>query len=109
MESSFNGKVVAEIEVEKPVLNFVKGPTKATSQTSIDKDWTVVVDKLIPFKLNRFQINNGEIHYRDFHSSPKVDILAKNVQILAQNLTNAKGEKDTLPSTVKASLLFTME
>lgn len=99
----FNGRIVAEIEVEKPVLNFVKGPTKATSQTGIDKDWTQVVDNLIPMKLNRFAINNGEINYRDFHSSPKVDIKATKLRILAENLSNAKHSKNSLPSTVTAS------
>jgi hypothetical protein len=99
----FNGKVVAEIDVERAMLNFVKGPTKATSQTDIDNDWTKVVDKLIPIKLNRFEINDGEIHYRDFHSSPKVDIEATRVHILAENLSNARRRKNSLPSTVKAS------
>lgn len=99
----FNGRIVAEIITEKPVLNFVSGPTKATSQTSVDNDWTVVVDKLIPFKLNRFEINNGEIHYRDLHSSPKIDLLAQKVQIVAENLSNAKHSKDSLPSTVVGS------
>jgi uncharacterized protein involved in outer membrane biogenesis len=98
----FNGRIVAEIEVENPVLNFVKGPTKATSQTGIDKDWTEVVDNLIPLKLNRFEINNGEIHYRDLHSSPKVDIFTNNVHIIAENLSNAKHKKEELPSTAKA-------
>ncbi|MGN6492738.1 MAG: DUF748 domain-containing protein [Agriterribacter sp.] len=99
----FNGRIVAEIEVEKPVLNFVSGPTKATRQTEIDNDWTKVVDNLLPIKLNRFQINNGLIHYRDFHSNPKVNIEATGVQILAENLTNAEHKKNTLPSTVVAS------
>ena len=97
------GRIVAEIEVERPILNFVSGPSKATSQTDIDNDWTKVVDNLLPIKLNRFQINNGKIHYRDFHSSPKVNIEAGEVQILAENLTNAGQIKNTLPSTVKAS------
>ncbi|MFT3750462.1 MAG: DUF748 domain-containing protein [Agriterribacter sp.] len=99
----FNGRIVAEIEVERPTLNFVSGPSKATSQTDIDNDWTKVVDNLLPIKLNRFQINNGEIHYRDFHSTPKVNIEAKEIQILAENLSNAQHVKNTLPSTVKAS------
>ncbi|HTE29487.1 MAG TPA: DUF748 domain-containing protein [Chryseolinea sp.] len=99
----FHGRIVAEIEVRKPVLNFVKGPTKETSQTDIDNDWTVVVDKLIPFKLNRFRIRDGEIHYRDYYSSPKVDIKATSVEIIAENLSNAKHAKDSLPSTVKAT------
>jgi hypothetical protein len=62
-----------------------------------------VVDKLIPFKLNRFTINYGEIHFKDLHSSPKVDLKATNVQVLAQNLSNAKHAKEKLPSTVTAS------
>jgi hypothetical protein len=99
----FNGRIVAEIDVDRPVLNFVKGPSAASSQTDIDKDWTVVVDKLIPFKLNRFTINDGEIHFKDLHSSPKVDLKATNVEVLAQNLTNAKHAKEKLPSTVTAS------
>jgi len=99
----FQGAIVGEIVVEQPKLNFVKGPTKQTTQTKIDKDWTKVVDTLLPLKLNRLEINNGEIHYLDFHSSPKVDIFAKNVQILAQNLSNAKDQKEVLPSTAEAS------
>ncbi|MFT3701317.1 MAG: DUF748 domain-containing protein [Agriterribacter sp.] len=96
----FHGRIVAEIEVDKPVLNFVNGPTKETDQTSIDNDWTKVVDNLIPIKLNRFQINNGTVHYRDFHSDPKVNIEATDIDILAENLNNAKHKKDALPSTV---------
>ncbi len=99
----FHGRIVAEIVVEKPVLNFVNGPTKATTQTSIDKDWTQVVDNLVPFKLNRFEINHGEVHYRDFHSDPKVDVHATQVHILAENLSNAKKIKQTLPSSVIAT------
>ncbi|GAO43998.1 DUF748 domain-containing protein [Flavihumibacter petaseus] len=99
----FNGKIVAEIEADRPKLNFVKGPTEATSQTDIDKDWTDVVDKLMPFKLNHFQVNNGEVHYRDFHSSPKVDVLAQHIEISARNLSNAKRDKDALPSPVTAT------
>ncbi|MEI9806978.1 MAG: hypothetical protein WDO16_03335 [Bacteroidota bacterium] len=91
--------------MERPILNFVNGPTKATSQTSIDKDWTEVVDHLIPLKLNRFEINSGEIHYRDFSSSPQVDIFAKQVHILAENLSNAKHARDVLPSTAVANSL----
>lgn len=99
----FNGAVVAEIVVARPVLNFVTGPSKATSQTEIDGDWTDVVDKLLPIKLNRFEINNGEVHYKDLHSDPKVDLVSKNIHVLAENLTNAKKHKELLPSTITAS------
>lgn len=96
----FHGGLVGEIEVSDPQLNYVKGPTDATSQTKIDKDWKDVVDDLMPLKINRFEINNGEIHYRDFHSSPEVDIYANHIHILAQNLSNNTNDTVLLPSTV---------
>ena len=99
----FHGSIVAKINVQHPILNFAKGPSEATSQTHIDKSWTQVVDNLIPFKLNRLEIFDGEIHYRDFYSNPKVDIFTRNVHIIAENLSNARHHKELLPSTAEAT------
>lgn len=99
----FQGAIVGEIEVNKPMLNFVKGPTEETSQTEIDKDWTQVVDELMPLRINKIEIKDGEVHYRDFHSDPKVDIFLHDLQVVAKNLTNAKDEKDVLPASATAS------
>jgi hypothetical protein len=101
--SLFHGRIVGKIEVDQPVLNFVKGPTEETSQTKIDKSWTDVVKKLMPLKINKFEIVEGEIHYRDFHSKPTFDIYTKNVHILAENLSNAEKSKQLLPSSIEAS------
>jgi hypothetical protein len=101
--SLFHGRFVGKIEVDQPVLNFVKGPTEETSQTKIDSSWTDVVKKLMPLKLNKFEIVEGQIHYRDFHSKPSFDIYTKNVHILAENLSNAEKNKQVLPSTVTAT------
>jgi hypothetical protein len=102
-EALLNGAIVGEIEAYKPQLNFVKGPTKETTQTKIDKDWRDVVDDLMPLKINRLSIDNGEIHFRDFYSTPKIDLLMEQVNIVAENLNNAKDNKNLLPSTAKAS------
>jgi hypothetical protein len=96
-----HGAIDGKIRVEHPVLNFVKGPTEATSQTKVDSNWTDVVSKLMPLKINRLEINGGEIHYRDFSSNPKVDIFTKQVHIVAENLSNAKHAKEILPSTAE--------
>ncbi|MES1249682.1 MAG: hypothetical protein ABUL46_03315, partial [Chitinophaga rupis] len=99
----FHGAIDGKIRAQHPILNFVKGPTEATSQTKIDSNWTDVVTNLMPLKINRLEINDGEIHYRDYYSSPKVDIFTKKVHILAENLSNAKKNKDLMPSTAEAS------
>jgi hypothetical protein len=102
-QALFDGALVGEIVVEHPKLNFVKGPTKTTTQTDIDDDWITVVDNLMPLKINRLEINDGEIHYRDFHSSPKVNIYSKNIHVLAENLNNSKDKKEELPASVVAT------
>jgi hypothetical protein len=99
----FHGSIVGKIRAEHPILNFVKGPTEETSATSIDSSWIDVVKRLMPLKINRFEINDGEIHYRDFYSSPKIDLSTRHVHILAQNLSNAVHDKELLPSSAEAS------
>jgi hypothetical protein len=99
----FHGKLDGKIGVDHPVLNFVKGPTEATTQTKIDSSWQDVVKKLMPLDINRLTVNQGEIHYRDFYSDPKIDIFTKDVHILATNLSNAERSKELLPSTADAS------
>lgn len=99
----FKGAVVGEIVGIRPVINFVKGPTEATSQTKIDKSWVDVVDELMPLKLNRVEIQNGEVHYRDYHSTPKVDIVATRLNALAENLSNTNNDRNALPSPITAS------
>lgn len=84
-----DGDIVAEIDLYRPRVNFVKGPTKQTSQTEPAPNWTETVRELAPFRVNRFSIINGEVHYRDLHSEPKVDVYVQDVRAEARNLTNA--------------------
>jgi hypothetical protein len=60
----------------------------------------------MPLRINRFTFSNSEIHYRDFHSKPKVDVKMKDVYIEATNLTNVQDETNLLPATATASAQF---
>ena len=55
-----------------------------------------------PFKLNRVDINDGQIHYEDDYSSPKVDIYFSELGASATNLSNAQGQKLALPAGIVA-------
>jgi uncharacterized protein involved in outer membrane biogenesis len=100
-----HGDIVAEFELHSPKLNFVKGPTKRTSQTEPADNWTDTVRDLAPFKINRFAIYDGEVHYRDLHSDPKVNIYAQNIVGEARNLTNAEDLSGTLVASFHATAL----
>jgi hypothetical protein len=88
--------------VVHPVIYFVQGPTPEQSQEGVDSSWVDVVDKWIPIKLNKVSIRNGEIHYRDFNSNPKIDIYLDKLEAEALNLSNTNKSNELLPSTVTA-------
>src|SRR5947199_254578 len=86
----FEHAAVGNIEIQRAKMNLVNGPTPETRQTEVDAPWAQKIKQLFPLKFNRFAVHNGEIHYRDFSSDPKVDVVIDRVQMIAINLTNSK-------------------
>jgi len=98
----FHGSLVGEVELHRPQLNFVNGPSETEQQTGVGEEGKRSLESLFPFNLNRFQVNNGDIRFRDFHREPKVDIYITNLYATATNLTNSREVKDRLPAGVVA-------
>lgn len=92
----FHGALVGEIVFDDPQINIVAGPTEETSQVGVDKPWLDVIKRLFPLDINRFEVRNGEVHYRDFHSRPKVDLEVDRIHMVATNLTNSSKLSKTL-------------
>ena len=97
----FNGALVGEIYFNQPELNFVNAPEREDSQVGIDKPWTEKIKQLFPLKFNRFVVHDGQIHYRDFHKTPRVDVVFDRVRMLATNLTNSKKLSKTLHANIE--------
>jgi len=97
----FKGKLVSVVAVDDFVVNFVKGPTKATSQSKLDKSWMDFADKILPLDINRLKLNNGEVHYMDYHSSPKIDLLLNKIFVVGENLSTVRDTSKILPANVK--------
>jgi hypothetical protein len=99
----FKGAIVGEIEVDEPRVNFVKGKHKDENAKKDTAEFQNVIKGLMPLTINRFQINNGHIHYIDKNSNPKIDIALSDLQIIATNLTNANDSNKVLPAGLKAT------
>jgi len=84
----FHGKVVGKISMQSPELNFVAGPTEADRQSGVAGEWKELAEKLFPTALNRFEVSDGRVHFRNFHSSPKVDVALTHFDLLAENLSD---------------------
>ncbi len=98
----FDGAVVGEVVMADPEVNFaeVEGEAK---QDGKGADWTETLKNLMPLKINRFEVENGKISFRDFSTNPKVDVFIDNLNLVATNLTNVESKEERLPSTLTAS------
>ncbi len=98
-----HGSFVGQVEVERPRINVVNGPTPQQQQTGQRKeDLQHTLESLFPFKLNRFQVNAGEVHFRDLHSDPQVSLYVTNLFATATNLSNTRDLLERLPAGVVA-------
>lgn len=102
-EAIWDGAIVGEIEVENPVLNFVKETHKGENVKADTADFRQLIDDLMPVTVNRFGIHDGEIHFIDPASSPRLDVKMHDINIVATNLTNAKDKHELLPATLTAT------
>lgn len=98
----FRGALVGEIAFDEPKLNFVAGPNDEKSQKSMDNVWLEKVRELFPLRINRFEVVNGEIHFHDFHSEPRVNIYVNRIFAVASNLTNSRNLSQTLVAIIDA-------
>jgi Domain of Unknown Function (DUF748) len=94
----FHGAVVGEVVLRQPRVNFVMGPTPQQSQNGKDERWDKILQSLFPFKLNRVEIVNGEIHFQSPSVTPPVDIYLRRISATATNLTNSRDLEQKLPS-----------
>jgi hypothetical protein len=103
-KSLFKGKLVGEVVMERPNMNFVAAAETAdTTHQATQDDWTKVMKDLMPMTINRFVVNNGRVAYLDFNAKPNVDLHIDRMQLVALNLANVEDSTTALPSTVTAS------
>jgi hypothetical protein len=94
----YDHAVVAEATFFHPELNFVDGgANKQASQTGQGTDWREQMNKLLPITLNEVRIEDGQITFNNFSTTPKVKLQADKVNASLYNLTNVedlKGNRD---------------
>src|ERR1035437_2569132 len=98
----FHGSIVGELVFESPQLIFTKDKTDLSDVKKDTTDFRKLLKDFMPLKLNRFEVNNGDLHYTDNSATPKVDVSLKQTRILALNLRSVTDDKVELPSTVTA-------
>jgi len=95
--------VVAKVFMLEPKIHFVSGPTKDQSQMGAGDGWDKLLKSLLPFDLNRLELNNGSIYFLNHYSKPPVNVFLNEMNLVAANLTNVQNQEEKLPATVQTT------
>jgi hypothetical protein len=95
-------KLVGQVIMEEPELNFVDAPSDAESQTGAGGPWLQIIRDLFPFQINSARVRNGAIHFRTFQTGRPVDVYLTRLEADVDNLTNIQNDVTPMITTVKA-------
>jgi hypothetical protein len=100
-----HGRVVGQVLMEDPEINFVDAPTKGDSQTGAGGPWLEMIQDLLPFSINSAVVHSGSIHFRTSKAQMPVDVYLSAVEGSIDNLKNISDETSPLAATVQAKAI----
>jgi len=96
-------KVVGQVKMIEPEVNFVSDPAPGTSQTGDGGPWLKIIRDLFPFDINSFRIQNGSVHFRTYQKEKPVDVYLSKMEMQIDDLTNVDNKITPLLTTVNAN------
>lgn len=96
----FHGAVVGQVIMTRPEVNFVGG---GQAQLGTNQPWESTFESFYPVRINKFEIDDGTVRFRNFQKSLPVNVYLTNFTLVATNLSNARSRPGELPAGIKAS------
>lgn len=100
----FKGKIVSEIVLHNPELNYVFEDQQKEGRAEAE-DWTEALTDLVPIDINHLQVHNGRFNFVQFSASPDINLVMESIEMQATNLRNVRQTENKLPSTVTANAI----
>lgn len=97
----FKGKIVSEITLYKPTVNYVF-EEQETANTSTE-DWSQALKDLVPIDINKLTVQEGKFSFLQLSKSPDVDLYINQINLQATNLRNVNNPNTKLPSSLHAT------
>lgn len=102
-DAILHGKVVGQIVMDHPQLNFVDASDDSEAQTGKGGPWLQLFSALFPFKLNSVLIHGGSIHFRSYKEQKPVDVYLSKLEASIDDLSNIDDRSTPMLTTVRAS------
>jgi hypothetical protein len=100
-----HGKIVGQISINQPEVNFVDDPSTGASETGAGGPWLQIISGLFPFDINSVRLNDGSVHFRTYQRSVPVDVYLSHLECQVNDLTNVRHSITPLLTTVNLTAL----
>jgi hypothetical protein len=107
----FKGRVVGAVDVDRPTINLYqrmiteKEKGKAEKPKKKTPPPGVVFRRTIPVRVDEFNIDNGEVHFKNYLEKPYFDLYLTDVELKVRNLTNRRKAQSPNYATADLSAL----
>ena len=98
-------RVVGEILIVNPEVNFVDDPGAGNGETGAGGPWLAMIRSLFPFDINRIRVREGSVHFRTYQKEKPVDVYLSHLNAEVDDLTNIDRSVTPLITTVHATAL----
>jgi hypothetical protein len=108
-DALLRGKIVADVDVERPVLNMMpeatqkRDPTKQIEKDKEGKAITETVQALLPTKIHHLHLRNGSVRFKDTRAKPDVDLRLTRLDLFVSNLSNRAEPASEMPTRGRAT------
>lgn len=104
-DALFHGHLRGKAAFYDPTVNFIDGKTESERQTGKGVNWTNELNILIPAEVDEINVHNGTVTFRNFVSSPRVDLKMTDVSSTVTNLSKARRENGSRVATLHTTAM----
>lgn len=84
---ALRGMLVAEVDLREPVINQLTAPE--IKKPKREEPLYEQLREMDPFRIKRFAIHDGEIHFRNYKTDPATHAYLQEVDLVVRNVTNS--------------------
>lgn len=102
----FNGRVVSDIVLIAPDLR-VTTSTTPDDASGDGRRWQDAIEDIFPVEITRFEIRRGHVRFIDETSEPRVDVVLRELELVATGLRNRPTATESSPARLHAQAVTT--
>lgn len=88
-QALLDGAVVGEVELFGPEMHVIASDDPAREQFGLGVPWYDLLEELVPFTINRFEVQDGRFEFADADVERPLNVFVHDIDAIATNLSNA--------------------